>query len=183
MWINPQTLAVYKAHHEIRAAFPNVSFPTALTEDDIAFAGLLPVAPAAQPNFDRRVEKVVEAAPIEVDDVWTQQWAVVALTVEEQQAEALQIQNEIVTSTQQRLDDFARTRNYDGILSACTYATSSVPKFQGEGQYCVDARDNTWATLYTILGEVQAGTRPMPSGYADVEPLLPVLTWPDEVTP
>jgi hypothetical protein len=89
-----------------------------------------------------------------------------------------QLQAEIVAATQQRLDDFARTRNYDGILSACTYATSAVPKFQTEGQYCVNARDNTWATLYTILGEVQAGTRPVPSGYEDIEGDLPALVWP-----
>ena len=84
---------------------------------------------------------------------------------------------QITESTQNRLDDFAKTRNYDGILSACTYATSSNPKFQAEGQYCVGARDETWAALYTIMAEVGAGTRPMPSGYADVEPDLPVLQW------
>lgn len=84
----------------------------------------------------------------------------------------------VTSGTQQRLDDFARTRNYDGILSACTYASSGVPKFAGEGQYCVDARDSTWATLYTFMAEVQLGTKPMPTGYADVEPLLPALAWP-----
>lgn len=89
-----------------------------------------------------------------------------------------QIMAECVERTQKRLDDFARTRNYDNILSACTYAASMVPKFAAEGQYCVTARDNTWATLYQVLAEVEAGTRPMPSGYADIEPLLPVLEWP-----
>lgn len=89
-----------------------------------------------------------------------------------------QIMADIVAATQARLDTFARTRNYDGILSACTYATSSVPKFQAEGQYCVDARDATWATLYQIMAEVQAGTRPMPAGYDDVAGDLPVLAWP-----
>lgn len=92
----------------------------------------------------------------------------------------LKIQAEIIGATQQRLDDFARTRNYDGILSACTYATSTVPKFQAEGQYAVNARDMTWVTLYQILGEVQAGTRPVPSSFADIEPDLPVLTWPTQ---
>ena len=90
-----------------------------------------------------------------------------------------EIQSEIVAATQARLDDFARTRNYDGILSACTYATSTVPKFQSEGQYCVDARDSTWAKLYEMLAEVEAGTRPVPTGYADIEPELPVLAWPN----
>lgn len=90
-----------------------------------------------------------------------------------------ELQTEIVNATQQRLDGFARTRNYDGILSLCTYATSTVPKFQIEGQYGVDARDSTWAKLYEILDEVQAGIRPTPSGYADIEPELPVLQWPN----
>ena len=88
------------------------------------------------------------------------------------------LQTEITDKTQARLDDFAKTRNYDGILSACTYATSGVPTFASDGQYAVTARDNTWATLYTVMAEVQAGTRPIPSGFADVEALLPILTWP-----
>ena len=85
----------------------------------------------------------------------------------------------IVDATQKRLDDFAHTRNYDGILSLCTYATSAVPKFKREGLYGVEARDATWAALYTILAEVEAGTRPPPSGFADVEANLPALAWPD----
>lgn len=89
-----------------------------------------------------------------------------------------EMQAEIVEAVQRRLDSFAQTRNYDNILSACTYASSSVPRFASEGQAAVDARDATWATLYTLLGEVQAGTRPMPESFADVEPLLPVLEWP-----
>lgn len=79
---------------------------------------------------------------------------------------------------QERLDAFASTRNYDGILSACTYATSSVPKFRAEGQYAVDARDNTWAAAYQILAEVQSGTRPMPASPEDIFPELPQLAWP-----
>ena len=78
---------------------------------------------------------------------------------------------------QKRLDDFAKTRNYDNILSACTYATSTVPKFQAEAQYCVDARDATWNTCYEILAEVQAQTRPMPT-FEEIEAELPVLAWP-----
>ena len=88
------------------------------------------------------------------------------------------VQALIVTATQQRLDDFAKTRNYDGILSACTYAPSLIDRFRLDGVYCVGARDNTWAALYAFMGEVQAGTKPMPTSFADVEPLLPVLSWP-----
>ena len=86
---------------------------------------------------------------------------------------------DVVEQTQARLDDFAKTRNYDGILSLCTYATSTVPKFQTEGQYGVTARDATWAKLYEILAEVEAGARPMPTGFQDIEPELPILEWPN----
>jgi hypothetical protein len=90
-----------------------------------------------------------------------------------------EIQAEIEAAVQKRLDDFAATRYYNGILSACTYATSTVPRFKAEGQYCVRQRDATWAKCYEILTAVQAGTRPMPNNYADIEGELPVLAWPN----
>lgn len=89
-----------------------------------------------------------------------------------------ELQAEIVTATQQRLDDFARTRKYDGILSLCTYATSTNHAFAKEGQYGVNMRDATWAKLYEMLAEVEAGIRPVPTGYVDIEAELPVLGWP-----
>lgn len=97
------------------------------------------------------------------------------LTPEQSQA----LYDSIVASTQARLDDFAKTRSYDGILSATTYANSPTQKFQIEGQYCLTQRDATWAKLIQMLAEVNAGTRPVPSGYADVEPELPPLVWPN----
>lgn len=130
------------------------------------------------PAFNSLTEKLVDLEPTVVDGELTQQWSVVPMTDEEKATVARAIQNDIVSNTQKRLDDFARTRNYDGILSLCTYATSAAPKFQQEGQYGVNARDNTWMTLYQILAEVEAGTRPIPTGYADIEPLLPALNWP-----
>ena len=89
-----------------------------------------------------------------------------------------QIQAEIVAATQARLDAFARTCHYDDIKSASDYAGCSVPKFDVEGTYCRDARALTWARLYELLAEVEAGTRPMPTGFADVESELPPLVWP-----
>ena len=86
--------------------------------------------------------------------------------------------DDCVAYAQKRLDDFAATRGYAGILSAATYATSSVPKFAAEGQCCVDLRDQTWAALWQLLDNVQAGTEPMPATAADTEPYFPVLEWP-----
>lgn len=72
------------------------------------------------------------------------------------------------------------TLTNDNILSACTYATSTVPQFLAEGQYCVQARDATWSAAYAILDAVQAGERPMPGSIADIEDELPALAWPDD---
>lgn len=97
-----------------------------------------------------------------------------------EQAAALQQQviSAFTTAIQQRLDEFARERHYDNILSACTYATSTVAKFKAEGQACVNLRDATWAAAYDILSKVQAGKRPMPTSIADIEADLPALVWP-----
>lgn len=89
-----------------------------------------------------------------------------------------QLQRNFTAAIQQRLDTFAQTRNYDSILSACTYATSTVAKFKTEGQACVNLRDATWAAAYAILAAVQAGKRPMPTSLADIEADLPALEWP-----
>lgn len=89
-----------------------------------------------------------------------------------------QIVAQYTAGVQQHLDSFARTRNYDGILSAATYATSAVPKFKAEGQYAVEARDATWAKCYEVLAAVEAGSRPMPT-LDELLAELPVLTWPN----
>lgn len=89
-----------------------------------------------------------------------------------------QIIEEYQAAVQQRLDDFAQTRNYNGILSACTYATSLVERFKIEGQYCVNARDTTWAKCYEILDAVINNSRPMPT-LEQLMSELPVLSWPN----
>lgn len=91
---------------------------------------------------------------------------------------AARVQAEIAAEAQRRLDAFAKSRGYEGILAACTYATSTVPQWQAEGQCCVNLRDAMWGALYTIMAEVQAGTRPLPENYADIEADLPALEWP-----
>lgn len=161
------------------------SFPgstAAYEQADLCEFGFETFAEADKPAFDPLAEKITETTPVKVGGVWARQWRVVALTSAEAQAATQAAQASLIdavsVATQARLDAFARTRNYDGILSACTYASSTNAKFAAEGAYCMKARDDTWATLYAVLAQVQAGTRPMPSGYADIEPELPALTWP-----
>lgn len=153
-----------------------------LTPEQCEQFRVYPLIPTEQPAYDYITHGVRAATPVLIDGQWTQQWEVYELSPEQatanQAAAAQALQQSIVDATQQRLNEFARTRNYDGILSACTYATSAVPKFAAEGQYAVQARDATWAALYQFMADVQAGTQPVPTGFEDVEPLLPPLAWP-----
>ncbi len=80
-------------------------------------------------------------------------------------------------AVQQHLDDKAKERHYDGILSACTYATSTVASFAAEGQACVNWRDEVWNACYALLSNVEAGLVTPPSIDHLIEQ-LPVLVWP-----
>jgi hypothetical protein len=78
---------------------------------------------------------------------------------------------------QAMLDTKAQERHYDGILSACTYATSSVPSFAAEGQACVDWRDAVWSESYALMAQVEGGTLAQPT-IAGLLAMLPAMTWP-----
>lgn len=89
-----------------------------------------------------------------------------------------QVQARITQQVQERLDNFARTRNYDNCLSACSYVASTNDKFKNEAIYCIQSRDQTWLKCAEILNEALVGTRPMPNNLSDFENELPALVWP-----
>lgn len=161
--------------------FPNTSFPPsgpndAFLQEQSAMTVLESL------TYDASTEKLEACEPY-VDGAFVAVVRVVPLTVEDlntlEANKKAAVKNDIIQQTQARLDVFAMTRNYDNILSACTYATSPTAKFATEGQYCVEQRDATWAKLLEILADVEAGTRPVPTGYAEIEPQLPPLVWPN----
>lgn len=78
---------------------------------------------------------------------------------------------------QEKLDAFAATENYDGLLSAVSYRGSSVAKFDAEGHRAFALRDQMWLSLYDYLGKVQSGQVPVPLTVAEIEAQFPALTW------
>lgn len=83
-----------------------------------------------------------------------------------------------VTAVQAMLDEKARERRYDNILSACTYATSTQPKFQAEGQACVAWRDAVWSRCYELMEQVDASTLAQPT-IDELLGMLPTMEWPE----
>lgn len=69
---------------------------------------------------------------------------------------------EYTNAVQNHLDAAARLKNYDNILSACSYA-GAPNAFQAEGQKFVKWRGDVWAKCYAVMAEVQAGTRSAPT--------------------
>jgi hypothetical protein len=83
----------------------------------------------------------------------------------------------MIDAIQAYLDTEAQAHFYDGILSLCSYATSTNTKFGPEGQAGVVWRDACWATGYAIMAAVEAQTRTIPT----IEELLaemPAMVWP-----
>ena len=80
------------------------------------------------------------------------------------------------TLVQQYMDATAKTKGYDSILNAITYADEeSVPKFWAEGRMFRTWRSLMWAACYAMLASVIAGDIPEPADGNALLALLPHL--------
>lgn len=95
------------------------------------------------------------------------------LTDEEQRA---LIKVRLTAVVQSWMDKTVQARNYDSILTACSYAGSADEKFNAEGTACKAWRDRVWRTCYAIEDEVLAGTRKVPTE-EELITELPELEW------
>lgn len=163
---------------QLKAAYPNVSFSENISDQELAQYGVVRVVATGQPSYDWLTENCVEELPELAADGWEQRWSVMPASAEEIAAREEQVKDDIADQIQQRLDTFAQSRYYDNIVSACSYAPSQHPTYGPEGRYCVQAREDTWDAWFAIEAEIDAGTRPMPHGYEDIEAELPPLVWP-----
>lgn len=82
----------------------------------------------------------------------------------------------LTDAVQRHIDAMARSRGYDDIVSACSYA-AAPNRFQAEGAALVAWRAAVWDACYQIMAEVQAGTRTIPTEAELIAP-LPAMVWP-----
>jgi hypothetical protein len=164
---------------DIRAKFSNISFPQTINTEDLP-ASIVEVILLVQPtNTDNTKEYILNSTPTynPSTNMWELGWTLVSKSPVQIANELLITKQQYITAVQHRLDSFANSRGYDSILSACTYATSTNPKFSIEGQRCVDLRDATWTTMYEIDANVANGTISQPTNIGEIIAMLPPLTW------
>ena len=101
---------------------------------------------------------------------------IVGSSISEADLSAENIKKVLTNAVQAYMDTVAQTRGYDNIHTACSYVNSTDEIFAAEGAACLAWRDAVWRKCYTMLAEVQAGMRAIPT----VEELiaeLPELSW------
>jgi hypothetical protein len=95
---------------------------------------------------------------------------------------AAAIQTQVENQVQSLLDSFAQQKGYTNMASLAGYYNSSVPTFKEEAAVAVAIRDTTWASLYTFLAKIQAGTVPFIKSFQDIVAALPIMSWSPVVT-
>ena len=73
------------------------------------------------------------------------------------------------------MDTKAQEYGYDSILTAVTYADSTIEKFAKEGKAFKEWRDNVYATGYAYLAEIEAGKKAIPATDEEFIALVPVF--------
>jgi len=168
MYINTTNLTKH-TESEIRAAFPNVSFPQPFVPPDEYAV----VFPTPQPAYNPVTQSVRETTPeLTTLGRWEQRWEVVELfeTREERdtaiaadaEAKRLATIAGIVAAMELLFDTTAQSKRYDNRITCALRA----------------GMDTCNATAYQMLAEVQAGTRQMPATSAEALSLLPEMVWP-----
>lgn len=150
--------AYYTQNIELLGNVPIVTFgiaykglQTVLNELHNVGGGAAPTVPGEQPT----PKPIEEVPPATLDRVLT-------------------LVKELV---QTRLDQWAATREYDGILSVTTYSYSSNAQRSAEGLKAISNRDDTWDAMYAYMDKVTTKQLPVPMQVTEIEAQLPVLTW------
>ena len=163
---------------DLRRDNPNTSFPKSPTDTLLADWDIYPVTIAQDPAYDPRTHRVVnDALPTLINGAWILNKSIIEMAQDEKDAYRVKTVREYELAVQRHMDEKVKEREYDSMISACTYASSNNLKYGPEGQACLNWRDSVWDKCYEVLGEVDAGTRQPPT-IDELIAELPTLTWP-----
>jgi len=76
-------------------------------------------------------------------------------------------------AAQSQLDSVAQSWGYDSVVSAASYASSTVAQYKADALSLIAWRDAVWQKAYEIESAVKAGAQTMPETPADFVALLP----------
>ena len=151
------------------------------TQEDKLDHGIYELFYDPRPDYSEITHTVIEGTIESRSEQYYQTWTLLPLSEDavtfniKRQKDTFQ--HMVVQSVQQRLDEFARTRNYDSIQSLANYAGDEDTIFNSEGTYGKSLRSRTWRTLYNILADVEAGNRSIPT-MQEILLELPNMEWP-----
>ncbi len=165
---------------DLRADHPGTIFFEPVDADTLAHFRVVVVQASTAPEVTLE-QTLTEAAPVLVDGVWTQQWAVAAaapeLVAERQAAAKAALVAAFTAALEAHYDAKARERRYDSRYTCALRAGYAGP-FQAEGAAFAGWMDTCNAIAYTALEQVEAGQRAMPESPSALINELPELVWP-----
>ena len=85
-FVESNTITTYPVSaSDVRARFPNVSFPSnlnSLSAADLAEYGVVSVVDEPRPSYDEKTQTLAEGAPVLNAGVWRQTWNISSLSAE-----------------------------------------------------------------------------------------------------
>jgi len=81
------------------------------------------------------------------------------------------------TAIKTLLDETARSRGYDDIISLCSYAVSENPAYRAEALAAIAWRDAVSACMVEIIDGIKSKNRSAPTRAAFLA-ALPTINWP-----
>lgn len=161
--------------NDLRKDNPNTSFPREISTEVASQFFMYPVKVSDKPSAGHKQVAVQNDAPEYQNGEWVLGWQVRDLT-EAEFLERLATHQELLQiAVTNYMNKVVASKNYDSVLSACSYAAFDNP-FQQDGMKAIEWRSNVWTKCYQILDMVKSGQRPIPTEQ-ELLSELPKLEW------
>ena len=140
----------------------NVSNFNCLPDAELAKYNWFPFVQTIQPDYNPAIQRISQRLEFDGTKV-TGEWDVVAFS-DAEKMEYLKQQRAILKSFLDRyMDAQVAPKDYDSVLTACTWITSTIPEWAADAKAASDFRQACFLAAYQIEADVLAGKRPVPN--------------------